>query len=78
MANLDLIDEISAFDAQRPRLLSEHGAKWVVFTGRQFKGAFPTFEEAAEFALTTFPNADFLIRHTEGIEPQIPFVVVGE
>lgn len=76
MAELDMSETISAFQAQRPRLLQEHGAAWVVFIGAEFKGAFREFDAAATFALEKFADAQFLIRHTEEHVPHVPLVVV--
>lgn len=76
MAELDMSEAISAFHAQRPRLLQEHGPGWVVFVGAEFKGSFKAFEEAATFALGKFSATQFLIRHTEEHIPHVPLVVV--
>ncbi len=76
MAELDMSETISAFHAQRPRLLREHGPAWVVFVGNECKGAFKDFDAAATFALDNFPDAQFLIRHTEEHVPHVPLVVV--
>lgn len=76
MAELDMSETISAFHAQRPRLLQEHGPAWVVFVGADFKGAFKEFDAAAAFALDKFADAQFLIRHTEEHIPHVPLVVV--
>lgn len=72
----DLSEEISAFLAQRPRLLKEHGPSWVVFVGKSSKGSFPTYQNAIAMALKSYPNEAFLIRHTEEHEPHVPLVVV--
>ncbi|QGZ96352.1 hypothetical protein [Terricaulis silvestris] len=76
MAELDMSEAISAFHAQRPRLLQDHGPSWVVFVGAEFKGSFKEFDDAATFALDKLGAADFLIRHTEEHIPHIPLVVV--
>lgn len=76
MAELDMSEAISAFHAQRPRLLQEHGPSWAVFVGPEFKGAFKEFDDAANFALNQFSDAQFLIRHTEEHIPHVPLVVV--
>lgn len=76
MAELDMSEAISAFHAQRPRLLQDHGPSWVVFVGPDFKGAFKDFDAAAAFALEKFADAQFLIRHTEEHIPHVPLVVV--
>lgn len=76
MAELDMSEAISAFHAQRPRLLQEHGPSWVIFVGSEFKGAFKEFDAAATFALNTLSDAQFLIRHTEEHIPHVPLVVV--
>ena len=76
MAELDMSETISAFPAQRPRLLREHGPAWVVFVGSEFKGAFKEFDEAATYALSKLSDEQFLIRHTEEHIPHVPLVVV--
>jgi len=76
MAELDMSEAISAYHAQRPRLLQEHGPSWVVFVGADFKGSFKEFDDAASFALEKFSAAQFLIRHTEEHIPHVPLVVV--
>lgn len=76
MPELDMSEAISAFHAQRPRLLQEHGPSWVIFVGPAFKGAFKTFDAAAGFALEKFPGEQFLIRHTDEHIPHVPLAVV--
>ncbi len=76
MAELDMSEAISAFHAQRPRLLTEYGPSWVVFVGADFKGAFKEFDGAATFALDKLSDVQFLIRHTEEHIPHVPLVVV--
>jgi hypothetical protein len=76
MAELDMSEAISAFHAQRPRLLQEHGPSWVVFVGADFKGLFKEFDDAATFALANLGDTQFLIRHTEEHIPHVPLVVV--
>jgi hypothetical protein len=53
-----------------------HGPSWVVFVGREFKGAFKESDQAATFALEKFNDAQFVIRHTEHI-PHVPLFVVA-
>ncbi len=71
-----LTEEIKAFDEMLPRLRQEHGAVWAVLVGRDLKGAFQEFRQAAEFAVANFADMPFLIRHTEQHTAQIPFVAI--
>ncbi len=76
MREIDLTDEIAAFEAQRAHLRQVLGSKWIVMVDDQCAGAFAEFDEAAQFALESFRDRGFLIRHVDAEEPQIPLVVV--
>jgi hypothetical protein len=76
MLEMNLEQEISAFHRMLPGLRVGRRTGWVVIVGEDFKGHFPSFEEAAAFALEAFPSDDFLIRHTDAPMPQVPFVVL--
>ncbi len=71
-----LATEISAFNRQLPQLRREYGHSWVVFVGEECKGGFDDFDTAAQFAVRQYSEHQFLIRHTDATEPQVPFVVV--
>ncbi len=73
-----LAKEIDAFERLLPTLLREHGAVWAVMVGQDFKGAFRDFAAAAEFAVATFPDGKFLIRHTDMPQAHIPFIAVED
>lgn len=74
MPDANFSKEIRAFLNQRPSLLAEYGASWVIFVGADFKGSFPTYAIAAEFALEHFRDAQFLIRNTNAADPDIPML----
>lgn len=76
--NIDLSREIGAFQRSKAHIISTHGAVWVVFVGDDCKGQFPNFQEAAQFALRTFPNDRFLIRNTMEPPLQVPMVAIAE
>lgn len=76
MLEMNLEKEISAFHRLLPSLRSEHRVGWVVIVGEDLSGPFSSFEEAAAFAVETFPAEDFLIRHTDAPMAQVPFVVL--
>lgn len=76
MSDMDLSTEIAAFIRQRPRLVADYGASWVIFVGGDCKGHFERFAQAARHALDNYASDRFLIRHTTEPPPQIPFVVV--
>ncbi|MEI9965968.1 MAG: hypothetical protein WDM92_16355 [Caulobacteraceae bacterium] len=76
MADLNLAKEVATFNKLLPALRETYGASWVVIVGDDCRGGFPAFENAAEFAVKNFPDVEFLIRHTDAAEPQIPFALV--
>lgn len=78
MDTMNLAKEISAYNRLLPNLKVEYGHSWVVFVGDECKGGFAAFDEAAEFAVREFPATHFLIRHTDAVDAQVPFVVVED
>lgn len=73
---MDLAQEISAFHRILPSLRAEHREGWLVIVGETFEGSFASFEAAAKSALERFPDREFLIRHTDDVQAEIPFIVV--
>lgn len=76
MREMDLAEEITAFHTLLPKLRADHKEGWVVIVGTNCEGSFPTFEAAAQFAVRTFPDREFLIRHTDARVAQVPFILV--
>jgi hypothetical protein len=76
--NIALSKEIQAFERQLPKLRKDHGAVWAVMVGSNFKAGFREFKDAAAFAIEHFPDKEFLIRHTEEQQAEIPFIAVDD
>ena len=62
MATATLLDNISAYDALRDVLETEHYGKWVLFHDRELIGAYDDFQEVANEAVTRFGRGPYLIR----------------
>ncbi len=77
MSEVNLEREVSAFHRLLPGLRASHRTGWIVMVGEDCQGRFATFEEAADFALGSFADTQFLIRHTDEPPAQVPFVVEG-
>ncbi len=78
MATLAFTQEIAAFERLLPKLRSQFGSAWAVIVGDDCKGGFPDFAKAAAFAVQNFGSAEFLIRHTDDRQAQIPFVAIDD
>jgi hypothetical protein len=77
MPEVDLSKEIRAFETQLPDLQHRFGAaRWVVFLDEACRGDFPSFSDAIEFAMREFPDRDFLVRSTEPVKAELPFLLV--
>jgi len=74
--SVDLSQEIAAFRRKKPELITKYGSVWVVFVADEFKGHFPSFQQAAQFALDRHGSERFLIRHTDEPPLQVPLVAV--
>ncbi len=72
---MNLEQEISTFHRLLPSLRAERRVGWVIIVGDDFKGNFPSFEDAAAYAVAEYPAENFLIRHTDAPMAQVPFVV---
>lgn len=73
-----LSQEIEAFQSQLTSIRQKYGSGWAVVVDRSCRAAFPNFEAAATYAVENFPTAQYLIRHTDERQAQIPFVAVEE
>jgi hypothetical protein len=60
MAEID--NEITAFEAMREKLESEHMGKWVLLRESKLIGIYDSFEAAAEVAVQQFGRGPYLIR----------------
>ena len=60
MTTLD--DQIAAYEEMRDTLEAEHHFKWVVFHGGQLIGAYESFQDAADTAVSRFGRGPYLIR----------------
>ena len=57
-----LSSQISAYEAMRDTLETDHFGKWVVFRGGELVNTYESFKEAAEEAVRRFGRAPYLIR----------------
>jgi hypothetical protein len=62
MATATLLDNISAYDALRDVLETEHYGKWVLFHDRELIGGYDDFQDIANEAVTRFGRGPYLIR----------------
>ena len=53
--------QIVAYEACRDEMERDHLGEWVVFHDEQCTGIYPTFEDAAEDAITRFGAGPYLI-----------------
>ncbi len=70
--------DIAAFEAQRADLFKHHAGKFVVFFEGQFRGAYDTFQNAANEAVEKFGKGPYLIRQVtdEGKVVTMPISVL--
>ena len=54
--------QVAAYEACRDAMERDHLGEWVVFHDEQCAGIYPTFEDAAEDAITRFGAGPYLIR----------------
>ena len=78
MTSSPLAAEIDTFEKTLPSLRQRLGSAWALIIGQDCKGGFPDFGAAASYAMQNFPNAEYLIRHTDNRTAQIPFVAVED
>jgi hypothetical protein len=78
MTGIDLSVEIAAFMKQKPALIRDFGASWVVFVQDVCRGHFSNFQDAARFAVENLASGPFLIRHTDDLSPQVPMFIVED
>jgi hypothetical protein len=58
----DIDNEISAYDAMREELEIHHMGEWVVMHDGKLIGTYPSFENAANDAVSRFGRGPYLIR----------------
>lgn len=71
-----LSEDISAFEADRSRLETDHNGKWVVFYNRTLEGVFDDFETAAQDAVRRFGRGPYLIRQVGAAPITLPASVM--
>ncbi len=75
---VDLTQEIRAFENDLPGLCGRFGDRhrWVIYLDGKLQGDFPSFDEAFDFAMSKFPDSDFLIRDVQPERLELPFLLV--
>ena len=58
----DLDKDITAYEARREELETQHMGKWVIFFAAEMVGLYDSFESAAEEAVRKFGRGPYLIR----------------
>jgi hypothetical protein len=76
MTETALQTEIAAFERDVDHYRNTWGPSWVVVVGAEAKGHFSKFDAAARFAIDTYPEMDFLIRHTDPEPEFLPLITV--
>ena len=67
--------EIAAYDSMRSKLEMDHNGDWVVVHGGELIDAYPTFEAAAEHAVSRFGEGPYLIRQVGARPTHLPAAV---
>jgi hypothetical protein len=67
-----LSSQISAYEAMRDVLESDHFGRWVVFHDGELVNTYETFEEAAEDAVSRFGRGPYLIRQVGAPPVSLP------
>ena len=57
-----LSENIAAYEKMQNLLETDQMGKWVVFYDGEFKGAFASFQDAAEFSVPRWGRGPYLIR----------------
>jgi len=68
--------EIAAYDAMRAELENQHMGEWVLVSGEQLIGVFPSFDEAATDAVQKFGRGPYLIRQVGAPPVSMPASVM--
>lgn len=68
--------EIIAYNAMKETLEKEHMGEWVIFYAGKLKGTYPTFEDAADYAIKEFGRGPYLIRQVGERPVVLPVSVV--
>ncbi len=74
MAEIDT--EITAYEAMRERLETEHMGKWVLVRQEKLVGVFDSFDAAAEVAVRQFGSGPYLIRQVGAPPVTLPASVM--
>ncbi len=71
------VDEnIEAFLAKKDELEATHMGEWVVVHDCKISGFYPTFEDAAEYAVENFQNGSYVIRQVGAPSITLPASVM--
>lgn len=71
-ADMGIVQEIAAYDAQRNQLEASYTGKWVIFYGGRFIGVYDSFDDAATDAVVRFGRGPYLIRQVGAQEVTLP------
>ena len=71
-----LTREIAAYERMREDLESEHHGRWVVVHDERLVDTYPSFELAADDAVSRFGRGPYLIREVGGRPPSLPASVL--
>ena len=74
MAEIDT--EITAYEAMREKLETEHMGQWVLLRHQKLIGVYNTFEAAAEIAVRDFGRGPYLIRQVGAPPVTLPASVM--
>lgn len=67
-----LLDNIAAYDAQKPQLETEHLGKWVLFYDEKLIGVYDDFQEVAQEAVDRYGRGPYLIREVGAPPKTLP------
>ena len=71
-SDMALETEIEVFESRKSEFEERYPQKFVVIKGREFIGAFDTFENAAADAVLRFGRGPYLIRQVGVPPPELP------
>ncbi len=78
MSSSSLASAIATFERALPAIRERYGQAWAVVVGEKVAGAFRDFASASEFVEREYPAEPALIRHTDMLLPEIPFVAIED
>jgi hypothetical protein len=67
-----MTEEQETYQTIEPALEKEHAGDWIVISGREIAGVWPTSQKAVEAAVTQFGDSHFLIRQIGAQGPRLP------